>query len=263
MIKETLFVDKWGYLTGICMLLVLWGWFYLTRRDLRLRLLVMSLILLPLAPLGQYYFLRDYWHPPLILPLQVGGFVFGGLADLLFAFAMGGIATVAFPVLFRQITVAGNAKPRRWISLAFLAIEGVCVIGLTQFLHVNSILSSSLGFVLTAVLIVVTRRDLFKSVVVSGLISGLALAGAEGILSFIVPLYLSRYWYLYNTEYGMLLFNRIPATEFMWGIAFGMVIGPIFDFYKGQTFIAKTRLKLVSANESAYSDKSKEEREYA
>ncbi|HYT42280.1 MAG TPA: hypothetical protein VEP90_08030 [Methylomirabilota bacterium] len=258
MFKETLYVDKWGYLIGICILFILWGLFYFTRPDLRLRILVMSIILVPLAPVGQYYFLKDYWHPPLILPIQIGSLVFGGLTDLLFAFAIGGIATAAFSVLFRQITFTGNARPRHWIGFAFLAIEGVCVIVSTQFLYINSIFSSSLGFVLTAVLMIVIRRDLFKSLVVSGLISGLALAGAEGILSFVTPLYLTRYWYLYHTEYGMLIFNRVPATELMWGIAFGMVMGPIFDFYKGQTFTAKTGSRIVVVNKSVYGDIPKE-----
>src|SRR5260221_2677715 len=263
MIKETLFIDKWGYLFGIGMLFIPWGLFYFARRDLHSRIVVMSILLLPLAHIGQYYFLKDYWHPPLILPIRVGGFVFGGLADLLFAFAMGGIATGAFPVLCRQIAVAGNASPRHWIGFAFLAIEGVCVVGLTQFLHINSIFSSSLGFVFTAVLMIVIRHDLFISLVVSGLISGLTIAGAEGILSFVVPLYLSRYWYLYHAQYGMLIFNRVPATELMWGIAFGMVIGPIFDFYKGQTFVATSESKAVLVDKSEYSDKSKEEIENA
>jgi hypothetical protein len=122
MVQETLFIDKREYLVGIAMLFILWGLFYFARRDLCSRMVVMSIILLPLAPIGQYYFLKDYWHPPLILPIQIRGLVFGGLADFLFAFAMGGIATAAFPVLYRQIPISGNARPRQWIGFAFLAL---------------------------------------------------------------------------------------------------------------------------------------------
>lgn len=262
MIKETLLVDKWGYLVGICMLFIPWGLFYYARRDLRPRILVMSIILLPLAPLGQYYFLKDYWHPPLILPIQIGNSVYGGLADFLFAFTTGGIATAAFPVLFHQTTITGKASPRYWIGFAFLVTEGVSVIVLTQFFHVNSIFSSSIGFLFCAVLMIVIRRDLLKSSLISGIISGFTLAGAEGILSFIVPLYLSRYWYLYNTKYDFLIFNRIPATELVWGIAFGIVIGPIFDFYRGQTFMTKTGSEKFVTNRNYDKMKAKQEAEH-
>jgi hypothetical protein len=243
-IAETIIVDEWTYLVGIGILLLVWASLYVARRDLHRRMLTVSLLLIPLAPLGQYLFLQDYWRPPIIFPIVLSGRTYGGVADLAFTFVMGGLATAAYPVLASKYPVRDVRVRRHWVALAFILIEGLSIVVLTMGLHVNSIFSSSIGFVVIAVAIVVMRRDLWPSVVISGLLCGIALAGAEGMLSFIVPLYLSRYWLLYNTSSGILIFNRVPLTEAIWGAAFGMAIGPLYDAYEGHKLLTRHHMSV-------------------
>jgi hypothetical protein len=239
MIVETTAVDQWGYLVGILMLALLWTALFVARHDLHRRMLTMSLILVPLAPLGQFYYLQDYWKPPVILPFTLFGKSFGGAVDLLFSFVMGGLATTVYPVLSRRYPIAGLHKPRRWVAPLFIGIEGTSVVLLTNVCRLNSIFSSSIGFVLTALVIVWVRRDLVLPALTSGLISGVALAGVEAVLSFIVPLYLSRYWLLFNTPWGILLLDRVPLTEALWGAAFGLITGVVFDAFEGLTLVSR------------------------
>ena len=241
MFVETVDVDRWSYVVGIGILLSIWGVFYYQRSDLRRRMLVVSLGLMPASFLGQYFFLKDYWNPPAIGRLDLLGANLGSIIDPLFAFAMAGIAVAAFPVLMKRhkrYSVSSKYKAPLWFGLAFIASEGGCVITLTRVMHVNSILSSMLGFVLCAGVVVLVRRDLLGPSLVSGVASALALGGAEFLLSFVVPLYLSRYWLLYHTGLGLLVLDRVPLTEVLWGLCFGLAIGPLYDAMTGLTFHA-------------------------
>lgn len=195
--------------------------------------ITVSLLLVPLAPVGQYLFLQDYWRPPVLLPIVRDGRVFGGAADLLFSFVMGGLATAAYPVLLNKHPVAGLVKQKRLLALSFILVQGVAVISLTGVFHINSIFASAVGFLGAGAITLLVRRDLWSSAIVSGLLCGIALAGAELILSFIVPLYLTRYWLLYHTPAGILIFGRVPLTEAMWGATFGFAIGPLYDAFEG------------------------------
>ena len=47
MFVETVDVDRWSYVVGIGILLSIWGVFYYQRSDLRRRMLVVSLGLMP------------------------------------------------------------------------------------------------------------------------------------------------------------------------------------------------------------------------
>lgn len=241
MIAETTTLDKWGYLVGIGLLMAIWTVLFLLRRDVHKRMLIMSIALIPLAPLGQYFFLQDYWRPPVILPIVIQGHLLGGAADLLFAFAMGGLATAAYPVLCHRFPIKVYKPERMWVILSFIGIEGGSMAILTQMLRINSIFASSIGFLLTALFIVAIRRDLLVDCIVSALISGVALAAAEGLLSFIVPLYLSRYWLLYHTSFGILIAGRVPLTEFIWGATFGAVTGVLVDAMQGSKLVNRKR----------------------
>src|SRR5690349_1403951 len=147
MIAETIIVDKWTYLIGIGVLLAVWVILYALRHDLHRRMLTVSLLLVPLAPLGQFLFLQDYWRPPILLPIVWHGQVFGGAADLLFSFVMGGLATAAYPVLLNKHPVMGEVERKRWLALSFVVIQALAVVCLTGIFHVNSIFASSAGFV--------------------------------------------------------------------------------------------------------------------
>jgi hypothetical protein len=233
MLEETPQLDAWGYLIGSLAGILLWLAIFLRRPDLRRRMLWVSLLLLPMAPLGESFFLLDYWRPPLLLPIWYGGYEYGGLADLLFAFAMGGIAAAAYPLVARRPAVARAQLQQRWLAVAFTVLTVGSVFLLTQLGPINSIFSSMLGFALTAVLVCGLRPDLAPAALVSGVVSSLTLVSVEIVCSFVAPEFISRYWLLYHTPFGILIAGRVPLTEALWGAAFGIAVGPLYDACTG------------------------------
>jgi hypothetical protein len=241
MFEETPQLDAWGYLIGSLAGILLWLAICLCRPDLRRRMLWVSLLLLPMAPLGESFFLLDYWRPPLLLPIWYGGYEYGGLADFLFAFAMGGIAAAAYPLVARRPTVARVRPQRRWLAGAFAVLTVGSVFLLTQLGTVNSILSSMLGFLLTGLLVCALRPDLAPAALVSGVVSALTLVSVEIVCSFVAPEFISRYWLLYHTPFGILIAGRVPLTEALWGTAFGVAVGPLYDACTGASVGASAR----------------------
>ncbi|MFI4927147.1 MAG: hypothetical protein ACHP7E_05595 [Burkholderiales bacterium] len=227
MIPETPARDAWGYVLGSLAGCLLWGLIFRLRPDLRRRMLWVSLLLLPLAPLGESFFLLDYWRPPLILPIWYHGMAYGGLADLLFVFALGGIATAAYPVVTHRVARRAMWPRRWWLSLAFIVIMAGCLYFLS--FAVNSIFASMLGLLLTAVILCAFRPDLWPSALISGGVSALALTAVEATFSLLAPQFLRRYWLLYHTPWGILIAGHVPLTEMLWGAAFGAAIGPLYD----------------------------------
>jgi len=57
---------KYSYLGYSLIFLLLWAVFYILRPDLRRRMLIFSLIIMPLGPLSEFWFLKDYWRRPTI-----------------------------------------------------------------------------------------------------------------------------------------------------------------------------------------------------
>src|SRR5688572_9791816 len=155
---------KYSYLGYSLIFLFLWVIFYIVRPDLRRRMLIFSLIITPMGPLSEIWFLRDYWRRPTITGYPIS------IEDAIFAFAIGGIAYSIYKVSFNMTAVQSEDQPRRvWLVIAFFVITFLPLVILTDVYHVNSIFSSSLSLFLIAVLTWILRPDLLKSSIVSGL----------------------------------------------------------------------------------------------
>ena len=85
---------QYAYIIGNLFFLAVWIILFIYRRDLRRKMLVMSLVVAPMGPLSEIFYLRDYWQPQLF-----NGWLIG-IEDLLFGFAIGGIAAVIYEELF-------------------------------------------------------------------------------------------------------------------------------------------------------------------
>src|SRR5688572_29267623 len=98
---------KYSYLGYSLIFLLLWIVFYILRPDLRRRMLLFSLIITPLGPLSEFWFLRDYWRRPTVMGTPIS------IEDAIFAFAIAGIAYSIHKVFFKMAVVEGHDYPRR------------------------------------------------------------------------------------------------------------------------------------------------------
>lgn len=65
---------KYSYIGYSLIFILVWAVFYILRPDLRRRML----IFMPLGPLSEFWFLRDYWRRPTITgyPISIGDPIF-------------------------------------------------------------------------------------------------------------------------------------------------------------------------------------------
>jgi hypothetical protein len=48
---------------------------------------------------------------------------------------------------------------------------------------------------------------------------------------------------LYQTDLGILLFNRVPLTEMIWFFSWGLAIGPFYEFAMGYVLVKTNEKK--------------------
>jgi len=204
--------------------------FYFSKKT-RKEQLVMSLILLPLGSISEIIYFRDYWLPNGVWPMYFGVLpIF--IEDFIFSLSIGGIGAVVYESLIKRKQV--RSRVHKHISIVVIAvIFSIVSLGLIK-LGFNSIYATSIGFFISALLILAQRRDLFLDSIFSGLavmiIMFLSYLILFNLTSNIGELY-KKIWLLYGTPLDMRLFN-IPMTEMVWGFTWGMLVGPIYEYWK-------------------------------
>lgn len=188
----------------------------------------MSFISAPIGPFSELFYRRDYWRPELFNGWPIG------LEDLLFAFTIGGIATVMYEVFFNKKNIKGNfsSYPKWPVTVATLGIIWI-IVG-NVLLNFNSIYVSVLGFLLAGSVIILLRRDLLNNALVSGLLVAILMFVFYLIFNTVFDDIIQRWWLLKNLS-GILLFG-VPLEELMWGFGFGFAAGPTYKFIYGLEF---------------------------
>lgn len=219
---------QYASLVGNLFFLSVWTILFLYRRDLRKEMLLMSLIIAPLGPVSELFYLRDYWQPQFF-----NGWLLIG-QDLLFSFAIGGIAAVIYEEVFgkkhakRHLT----AHPKWVLAIALFGITWMVVGNLV--LGFNSIYVSTLEFLIVGATFIFFRHDLLRN----ALFSGMLMAGLLLIFYFLFDTVfdgiIQRWWLLENIS-GIIIFGA-PLEELMWGFGWGFAAGPAYEFINGLRF---------------------------
>lgn len=223
----------YGYLIGSLIFLLAWLVLFLLNKPARRHMLILSLITGVFGPLSEFWYLKDYWQPEFAVKFPIGG-----LEDVIFGFAIGGIAAVAYETIFvnRLCLCEQRELKREWFFLVFAAVLGGLLVILTNIFGINSIYSSSLGFIAIGLIMLYFRRDLWVNAVGSGILVALTM-----FVIYIIPLalfkevhqMLAQIWQLYGTSQGTLILGHVPVTEMIWGFSWGFVWGPIYEFMVG------------------------------
>ena len=219
---------QYAYLLGNLFFLLVWIILFIYRRDLRRKMLIMSLVVAPMGPLSEIFYLRDYWQPQLF-----NGWLIG-IEDLLFGFAIGGIAAVIYEELFgkKYLSRHLSAHPKWMFGVAVFGVIWMYVGSMV--LGFNSIYVSILGFLIIGASILFTRHDLLKDALFSGLLMGGLMLFFYFVFGYFFDGIIQKWWLLKNIS-GIIIFGA-PLEELMWGFGWGFVAGPAYEFINGLRF---------------------------
>jgi hypothetical protein len=206
---------KYSYLGYSLIFLLLWIVFYILRPDLRRRMLIFSLIIMPMGPLSELWFLRDYWRRPTMTGYMIS------IEDAIFSFAIGGIAYSIYKVFFNMSVVAGHEQQRRgWLVIAFLITIILPLLLLTDLLGINSIFSSTFSLFLIAVLTWILRPDLLKPSIISGILVVILFFLVYKGMQVIFPSAI-EYWCM-GCNPTDLRISGINIEELLWDFSWGL-----------------------------------------
>jgi len=206
---------KYSYLGYSLIFLVIWVIFYLLRPDLRRPMLIFSLLITPLGPFSEVWFLKDYWRRPTITGYPIS------VEDAIFAFASAGIVYGIYKIFFRMNVVQGDeASGRAWLVIAYILLTVLPLLIFTDLLHVNSIFSSALSFFLIAILIWVLRPNLRKPSLLSGVLILILFFLVYKVMQVMFPGAI-EYWCTGCNPLGVRI-SGINLEELVWDFSWGL-----------------------------------------
>ena len=189
-------------------------------------MLIFSMIIMPLGPLSEFWFLKDYWRRPTITGYPIS------IEDAIFSFGIGGIAHSMYKVFFNMSVAEGHEQPRGWLVIAFLIIIILSLFILTDLLHINSIVSSTFSLLLIAVLTWILRPDLLKPSTVSGILVVVLFFLVYKAMQVIFPPAI-EYWCMGCDPLGVRI-SGINIEELLWDFSWGLAGGTMVEVITGE-----------------------------
>jgi hypothetical protein len=218
---------KYSYLGYSLIFLIIWIVFYILRPDLRRRMLIFSLIITPMGPLSEIWFLRDYWRRPTITGYAIS------IEDAIFAFAIGGVAYGIYKIFFNRTVVQSEDQPRRnWLVVAFSMITIIPLLLFTDLLGVNSIFSSAFSLLLIAIITWIVRPDLLKPSLVSGILVVVLFFLVYKAMQVIFPGAI-EYWCMGCNPLGVRI-SGINIEELLWDFTWGLTGSTMVEAVMGE-----------------------------
>lgn len=229
---------QYVWLIWSLIILALWFIIYLTQKEVRKEMLKMSLITMPFG-LTEPLFVPEYWFPPSLFGLaEKTGF---DIESLLFSFAIGGIGTVLYNLIFKStyaLIPPGDRKHSRHTLHRYILIFPVIAFGvLSFFTDLNHIYCGIIAMFLGGLATLYCRPDLKGKIWVGGLLfTVLYFVYFASILPF-YPQYVELYWNLNNLSHIIIL--GIPIEELLFAFTFGMYWSGLYEHLYWRKIIKK------------------------
>lgn len=220
---------KFAYLLYSLVFIAVWLALFAGRADLRQPMLIYSILIAPLGPASEAWYLRDYWKPQTITGTAIG------LEDALFSFAIGGITLALYPVVSRTLLFKSErSSPNPLVIGIFAALLFVALFIGTVWLGVNSVIMSALAFLATAAVIVALRRDLLVTALASGIFSLALFVIVYQVMQIFYP-NLLLLWCTGCNPSGITLLG-INIEEYFWDASWGVLGGTLYPSVAGLAY---------------------------
>lgn len=230
-------MDKYTYLLIPLFLFIPWLIIFLSRTDLREKIIKAGVFGAPAGVIAEFWYFADYWQPPLIFENSV--FM---IEDLLAGFFITGVTVSVYDMIFTEKNIR-EEKNRKMFFLGLFVLGTILLLIFNNGLGINSIFVSSFAFILLSIAMVAIRKDLLIPSIVSGILTLLIITPIYGIIfNYISPEYWNSYWLLSETKFGLTIFGNIPVTELLWYFSWGCLAGIGYDFASGTKKIHKSKI---------------------
>jgi len=208
-------------------LFIIWGAFFIFRRDLHKELLSISLLIGSLTFLFAPVMLKDYWQPETVLSSRFS------IEDFLFGFTTAGISAVIYEIFFGIKFMNRKDRKHHWSWFLFPLIGFNLLLFFSQIniFKINSIYAHITSLLIIALFFITLRKDLFYDSVISGLLFGVVYFIVFSLFLFLFPQAIQEWWKLNNIS-GLLI-RGIPIEELLWAFSWGSFCGPFYEFFSG------------------------------
>lgn len=219
----------YSYLIGDLTLLIVWFILFYFRKNVRKEMLIISLLIGIGGLFAETIYTIDWWQP-----LTITGTLIG-IEDFLFGFAIGGIGSSIYEVIFKKtVKIKKINQKKRFNQNKNILLFGASIVVLlfiTFFLmKLNSFYSSIISLGIPIIYMNVKRKDLMLDSVLSGFLLMLTSFLAFITVELITPGWINSAWFLENLS-GIIILTA-PLEDLIWFFLMGMFIGPLYEFWK-------------------------------
>jgi hypothetical protein len=173
-------------------------------------------------------FVPQYWTPPSLFDLDQRMRV--GIEDVLWAAAVGGIASVIGEILLKEKLSAIRKGPRERHYTPFVVVI-VVFIALQFWRPGKTIYNTIVAFAIGALVIAYLRRDLVPSMLVGALSFAVLYFALFLCFLFLYPEFVQRYYNVPNLL-GIYLFG-VPVEELLFATTGGAIWSVAYEYVQG------------------------------
>jgi len=217
----------YSYLVGVLIFGAAWLACYLIGKSYRAEIRWGTLISAPMA-LTSILFVPQYWSPPSLFDLDQRIRV--GIEDVLWAAAVGGIASVVAEILLKE-RLSALRKGVRKRHLAPFVVVVVVFIVLELWHPGKTIYNTIIAFAIGAVVIAVLRSDLIPTMLIGALSFALLYFALFLVFLFLYPGFIQRYYNIPNLL-GIYV-HGVPIEELLFAGTGGAVWSVAYEYVQG------------------------------
>lgn len=223
----------YAYLLMGIIYFIIWLMIFYIRKDLRREMIVVSCAFAIVGPISDVIYYQDWWRP-----ITLSGMILS-IEPILVGFSLGGIGATIYEVITSK-----KLKNDKGIIFDFkqgreiltLGIVGLIIAFFTHFaLKINSLYVTIISSVIINIYIIYRRRDLLLNSILSGILFLFIAALSYSILNYLTPGWIEEFYYFRNTP--KIIFLSLPIDDVLWYFFTGMLIGPLYEFYKGTKLV--------------------------
>ncbi|NOZ63474.1 MAG: hypothetical protein GXO71_00740 [Caldiserica bacterium] len=221
-------MQQYVWLIWSLLLLIIWGFFFIFKKNLRREMLWASLWTAPLG-LTEPLFVPGYWNPPSLFNLaEKTGF---DIESIIFSFAIGGLVAILYEIFFktRHIKMGMEEHYHRRHRFHSLAVSSPLLIfvALAVWTDWNHIYCAIVAMFLGGIAAIICRPDLKKKVWVGGLLFlGFYFVFFVTLVA-VFPDYVRSVWNF--SQISGILILGVPLEELLFAFSLGMLWSSLYE----------------------------------